>query len=167
MPQVALLMSGGQFVVANIGSFTNAHKGVVRDAEAPQAPHPPRLQLPSPSDLPADPIVHPGDAITSARSARLGTEGGDDEDEFNDENEVDVENATPLQAAALSPLTPVPPVQPLGPSASQPVRTPYFTSHSVVAPLLQIASSRTWRSCVPHEFACALQCPMRLHRCVT
>lgn len=114
-------MSGGQLIVANAGSFNGAHAGLIRAARAPQAPPPPALQLPEASvaDIGSDPEVHPGTPPTSARAVQRGGTDGEEDEDFNDENEVDVENATPAQASV-----PAGPVLPLGPSVSQPVCTP-------------------------------------------
>jgi hypothetical protein len=116
---VLLLMSGGQFIAANVGSFEGAHHGTVHAAVTPALLPPPPLHLPelSTSDIDGDPEVHPDTAVLSARSRHraAATDDGDEEDVFDDENVNDRENTSPPQAAA--PLSSQ--LQPLGLSVSQ------------------------------------------------
>lgn len=114
-PQVLFLMSGGQFVAVNVGSFEGAHIGAVHDAAEPPPPHlgarppPPPLQLPD-----EDPEVYPGEDAEHWAGAGAG-DADDEEDNFDDENEADQENASPPRVPSRDTSQ----LEPLGPSASQ------------------------------------------------
>ena len=144
VPQVLLLMSGGQFIVCNVGSFEHAHAGVVHAPTAAPAPPatlpvqsrpspPPPLAIPiidasdAASDSGADPEVRADTEAGSTARSRRGRGGDasvldDDDDVFDDENENERENTSPPLAGAGSSAGMV---QPLGPSVSQHVRPRY------------------------------------------
>lgn len=140
VPQALLLMSGGQLVVLNIGSFNGAHLGVVHAPELPAEPTqssmatrvtPPRLQLPEeyPDDRSEDPEVHPGPAPTNApiSGGILGSREIEDDD-FDDENGADQENESPRPAVPSSHSQ----LEPLAPSTSQHVCFSYSSCSSPI-----------------------------------
>jgi hypothetical protein len=126
VPQALLLMSGGQMVVLNIGSFDGAHRGVVHAPELPKEhapsamgmrPPPSTLTLPDEisDDNSEDPEVHPGPTPTSQLSRGVLGSRDIEEDDFDDENGADQENASPWPAVPSTHSQ----LEPLAPSTSQ------------------------------------------------